>query len=421
MHTQEDKKVYSPSEANYIAKQTLEEIGLWVEGEISSIQQDPKWFNAFFSLKDEWDLLPCFMEAASFANSGTLKVGDKILVRGYLTLFKKNEYKLKIVSIEESGEGILQKKFKELYEKLKEEGLFDQKHKKELPLYPKRICIVTSEGSAGWNDFKSKSTDKFGTVELSTADVRVSGSSSIKQLVDILPKLDKKKFDIIVVTRGGGAEEALMEVFNSEQVARAIFAMKTPNIVAIGHEINVSLAELVADVRASTPTDAANIAMTGYLQLLEKLQHIHYRLSSKAKSIFYENNQILDSHHYHLMQSKRQFQHLPHLLETVAEKLKKHQKYLIVDATVILDDLYSDAEKITKNLIWQYQKSMQNLANSLEILSPENTLSRGYAIAYDSKEQVLRKIDDVVVGNIIGVKLSGGKLSSKVLEKTTNG
>jgi len=259
-------KVYSVSEVNYFAKQTLEQISLWVEGEISSIQQDKKWFNAFITIKDEQNTLPCFIEKEAFEKFDSLKVGDRIQIYGMLTLFRKSEYKLKIFRLKQSGEGILQKKFEKLYKDLKNEGLFDLKHKKEIPVYPKKVCIISSQNSAAWNDFKTHTVDKFSLIELFTADISVEGISAVGELVKVLGKIDTKKFDIVVVTRGGGSQESLMEVFNNEKVIRSIFSMKTPTIVAVGHEINITLSELVADKRASTPTDAANMVSSGYLK-----------------------------------------------------------------------------------------------------------------------------------------------------------
>lgn len=389
------RDIYSITEVNYFAKQTLEQMIFWVEGEVSSIQKDPKWFNSFITVQDDTNVLPCFMESSKFSNYQDLKIGEKVLLYGILTLFKKNEYKLKIFKIEQSGEGVLKKKFEELYKKLKVEKLFDDSFKKEIPLYPKKVCVVTSEGSAGWNDFKTHTVDKFPIIELYTANISVGGINAIKQLIETLPKLDRRKFDVIVITRGGGAEETLTEVFNDEKVTRSIFNLKTPVVVAVGHEINITFSELAADKRASTPTDAANIVVSGYSTVLDKLSNIHFRLKSGADNLFSENAQLLDSIYSKLNAVKTTFKDLPHRLDSFKKSLIWHQKHIISD-------------KI---------QTLNNIKKSLEILSPTNTLSRGYSITTDQNGRILRSVENVVVGKLIGVRLTDGNITSKVLKK----
>lgn len=413
----DDKKIYTVSEVNYFAKTTLEQMNLWVEGEISSFEENPAWFNSFLTLTDDGNILPCFIKPYLVEILKDPLVGKKVLVYGRLTLFRKNQYKMEIYSIEEAGEGILQKKFEKLYKKLKSEGIFDEKNKKPIPLYPKKICVVTSEGSAGWNDFKTHTIDKFPVIELYTADIRVEGPRAITQLLDVLPKIDNLGFDVIVITRGGGATETLLEVFNDEMVTRAIFNMKTPKIVAVGHEINVSLAELAADQRASTPTDAANIVASSYAVILEKLAHFHYRLNTSLYRIFSENGQILDSVYLRLNQVRTTFKDLPHRLQVVMESLKRHEKYLIADAKVTLGNLSKQLAKYWQDLMRNKAQTLEGLDKSLILLSPTNTLARGYAITTNAKGQVLKSIKSIVVGDLIGVKLSDGRINSKVLAK----
>lgn len=391
----DDKKIYSVSEVNYFAKTTLEQMTFWVEGEISSFEENPAWFNSFLTLTDEGNVLPCFLKRSLVETLKDPLVGRKVLVYGRLTLFRKNQYKMEIYSIEEAGEGILQKKFEKLYKKLRSEGIFDGKNKRPIPLYPRKVCVVTSEGSAGWNDFKTHTTDKFPIIELYTADIRVEGPKAITQLLNILPKIDKLGFDVIIITRGGGATETLLEVFNDEMVTRAIFNMETPNIVAVGHEINVSLAELAADQRASTPTDAAHIVISSYVIILNKLTQFHYRLNASLYRIFSENGQILDSVYFRLNQVRNTFLNAKVTFRNLSQQLVKHRQDLVRNKAQILE----------------------GLGKSLILLSPTNILARGYAIATDAKGEVLKSIKGIVVGNIIGVKLSDGRINSRVISK----
>ncbi len=251
MKTEKYRKIYSVSEVNYFAKETLEQMELWVEGEVTTFKENPNWRFFYLDLKDDNALLPCVADGSVFANfDGPELVGQKILAFGFLSLYEpRGQYQFKIKSIEAIGEGILAKKLEQLIKKLKGEGLFDEQYKKEIPAYPKKVCVVTSAGSDAWNDFKRHTVDKFPIIDLRTTDVRVQGIKSVPQLLAVLPKVDRGGFDVVIITRGGGSLEDLA-AFNDEGVARAIFKMKTPTVVAIGHEANESPAASVADRRA---------------------------------------------------------------------------------------------------------------------------------------------------------------------------
>lgn len=411
------KKIYSVSEINYFAKQTLEQMDCWVEGEVSSYEENPAWFNTFLTLSDSTNTLPCFLKPELLNTIREQIIGKKVIAYGHLTLFKKNQYKLEIFSIEQSGEGILQKRFEILYKKLKKEGLFEEKNKKSLPLYPKKICIVTSEGSAGWNDFKSHTQDKFPIIELDTADIRVEGPRAKLMLLQILPQIDRRRYDLIVLTRGGGAAETLLEVFNDEAVVRAISKMVTPKIIAIGHEINTTLAELAADKRASTPTDAANIATFGYANILDKLAHISTQLNTLMYKLFSENGQLLDSAYFHLNQIKTTFKNLPHQLASIKEALRRHEKSLIADIDANLRQAQLRMIKEAKLFVKSRDVFLENKRRDLLLLSPTNTLQRGYSITTDTKGKILRSVENVVVGSTIGVRLSDGSIKSTVKTK----
>ena len=204
------KKVYSVSEVNYFAKQTLEAMPFWVEGEITSFKKNPNWSFYYFDLKDEKAILPCILDSNLLNNFESGIIGQRVLVYGYLTIYEPTgKYQLRVKTLQTLGEGYFQKLLEELIKKLKTEGLFNPEHKKPIPAYPKRVCIVTSYGSDAWNDFKAHTVDKFPIVELYTADVRVQGPESTSQLLRVLPIVDRDNYDVIVITRGGGSLEDL--------------------------------------------------------------------------------------------------------------------------------------------------------------------------------------------------------------------
>lgn len=418
MKTDKERKIYSVSEVNYFARQTLEQMEVWVEGEISTLKQNPNWRFYYLDLKDESALLPCVAEGSVFDGFITDQlVGQKVIVYGFLTLYEpRGQYQLKILKIEAVGQGVLQKKLEELIKKLKGEGLFDHEHKKEMPLYPKKICVVTSKGSDAWHDFKRHTADKFPLIKLNTADVRVQGPQSIPQLLKVLPKVDNLKFDVIVITRGGGSLEDLA-AFNDEQVARVIFNMITPTIVAIGHEANESLAEWVADKRASTPTDAASIVTQGYSQILEKLEGVRFRLQTASDHFFSHNFQKLDFNLRQIMLMKSYYKDLPHRLNTLKESLKHHQRYLLSETSEKINETGKRLVKASRQLLENNNLKLIHIEKSLIILSPQNTLKRGYAIVKNVRGKVINKIESVALGERIGVTLINGTLAAKILEK----
>ena len=240
MKALEGKKIYTVSEVNYFAKQILEEMTFWVEGEISSFTKNPNWNFYYLDLKDESAVLPCIAEEFIVGGLKGEITGQRILAYGNLSLYEPfGKYQFRISKVEAAGEGLLQRQLEELTKKLKNEGLFEKKHKKNIPKYPRKVCIVTSVGSDAYNDFVRHTAYKFPIIELYTADVRVQGISAVPSFLKVLPRVDKMGFDAIVITRGGGSIEDLA-AFNDEQVARMIFSLKTPTVVAIGHEANES-------------------------------------------------------------------------------------------------------------------------------------------------------------------------------------
>jgi len=417
MNIIDGKQVYSVSEVNYAAKETLEQLEVWVMGEVSQVQQNPNWYYNYIKLVDENSVLPAICTRDVLAQVAELVPGQKVLLYGFPTILnRKGEFKFKILRIEAAGEGLLQKQLEELIKKLKGEGLFDAQHKKEIPLYPKKVCLVTSQGSEAWNDFKRHTIDKFPIIELTTKDVRVQGSQSIPQLLKVLPAVDKMGFDVIVITRGGGSLEDLA-AFNDEKVARTIFALQTPTVVAIGHEANESLAEWVADRRASTPTDAANIVTFGYNQVLEKLESQREKLILKSNYFFMTNFQRLDQNFRSLARIKSSFKDLPHKLARFRESISFLQMQIITRNNNVLKELQM---RFRMDFATRYDQNLQNLKNlekSLRLLSPENTLARGYAIAMDGSGKVLRSTKSVVLGDTVGVRLVDGTLGTIVKSK----
>lgn len=411
------KSIYSVSEVNFFARQSLEQMILWVEGEISRCDKNPSYNFYYLTLKDENAILPCVTDGGVLGSLEENLVGQRVFAYGFLSLYEpRGQYQLKILRLENAGEGVMYQKLEKLIAKLKAEGLFDAKYKKPLPAYPKKVCLVTSHGSDAENDFKRHTQDKFALIELYTFDVRVQGPKSIPQLLKVLPKADKLGFDVIVITRGGGSIEDL-SAFNDEDVARTIFKMKTPTVVAIGHEANESLAEWVSDVRASTPTDAANFVVSTYVKLLEELKGHKKQLNQKADYLFSSIFQKMDYLYYRLKLSKTTFKDLPHRLEAASRILKSKEQYLIRDVDLKLDELKKSLVKSRDTIVENNRQKLIHINHSLLLLSPKNILERGYAITRDSQGKFIKSINSVVVKSIVGVELVDGSFTSVVKSK----
>lgn len=416
MRQQDARKIYSVSEVNYFARLDLEQMFFWVEGEISNLKKNPGYNFFYLDLKDNLAILPSIIDGNVIAQLGSKLLGQYIMAYGQLSLYEPiGKYQFRIHQVEPAGEGAILKKLQETIARLKKEGLFDQKFKKEIPSYPKKVCVVTSYGSDAWNDFKKHSQDKFSFIEICVADVRVQGPRSIPQLLKILPFVDRGGFDVIIITRGGGALEDLA-AFNDEEVARKIFKMKTPTVVAIGHEANESLAEWVADKRASTPTDAANITVQGYVHFLEKLGSLKKQLQLRSNYYFSTNFQKLDHIFYQLQRIKISFRDMPHKLDALKESLKRHQQQ-ITQVNEKLEKALRGMAMNSKLLIVRNNQKLEYAKRTLMALSPKNTFERGYSVVTDNGGKILRSIDSIVVGSTVAVKLIDGSFKSSVKSK----
>lgn len=416
----EGKTIYSVSEVNNFARLALEQMVFWLEAEVSQCDKSPGYNFYYLALKDDFAVLPAIVDGYLIENFQKEVVGQKILAFGFLSLYEpRGQYQFRINRLEVAGEGILQKKLEELIRKLKSEGLFDPKHKKPIPLYPRGVCLVTSYGKDAYNDFKRHTVDKFSIITLYVADVRVQGKTSVNQLRKVLPATDKQNYDVVVITRGGGSLEDLA-AFNDEHVARIIFKMKTPTVVAIGHETNESLAEWVADARASTPTDAANVVTSGYQDILHKLDNYRQQLKLEADYYFSKNFQDLDYLLLKLNQLKFSLKEHPYRLERLYESLQHHRQSLFGGAKSRLKETLIILQKESQLLFSNYQQRVENLNKSLLLLSPRNTLERGYSITFDAKNRIIKSIKSIAVGQVVGVKLANGKFSSMVKSVNDN-
>ncbi|MEW9080385.1 exodeoxyribonuclease VII large subunit [Terrisporobacter glycolicus] len=385
------------SEANSYIKRILINdpilYNLRVKGEISNFKVHSSG-NAYLSLKDEKSKLNCIIFKNNYDKSLNLDNGVKIIASGYISVYERDgAYQLYINEVEIEGIGNLYIEFNKLKEKLKKEGLFDTKYKKEIPSMPKAIGIVTSPTGAVIRDIINVTKRRFPKVDIKLYPVNVQGEKSAKDICEGITFFNKmENVDTIIVGRGGGSLEELWS-FNEEIVAREVFKSKIPIISAVGHETDFTICDFVSDMRAPTPSAAAEIATPDLSQIYYKLDNIRNRMNRSL------NNQVI-------LDNEK--------LVNTFEKINNYMKnYVIRDKVIQLDQIY---DKINFRLEQNFETSKEKLSKKaalLHNLSPLATISRGYSIV-EKNNKVINSIKEVDVNENINITLKDGGLECNV-------
>ena len=276
-----EKNVVTITELTRQIKQSLETSfpRMWVEGEISNFKHHTSG-HLYFTLKDEGAQLSAVMWRSRVANlTFPPEDGMKVIARGSITVYPpRGNYQIDVEQIQPIGIGELQIAFERLKQKLAAEGLFDPAHKKPIPEFPERIGVITSETGAALQDIRSVLSRRHPSVEVILASVRVQGVGAAEEIAEAIEQMNRYgDIDVLIVGRGGGSLEDLW-AFNEERVARAIYASKIPIISAVGHEIDFSIADFVADLRAPTPSAAAELVVRDRTELLEDIGNLCYTM-----------------------------------------------------------------------------------------------------------------------------------------------
>ena len=365
-----------------------------VEGEVSNFKVYPSG-HLYFTLKGDSSSLKAVMfNYLGKYPDGFIKDGAAIICRGRVDVYeKRGEYRLLADEIEVKGRGLLQMRFELLREKLFKEGLFDSGRKLPLPLVPRRIGIVTSPVGAAIRDMLKIILGKYPNVEISIYPVRVQGEQACGEVVSAIEHFNREKsIDVIILGRGGGSLEDLA-CFNEEAVARAIYASTIPIVSGIGHEIDFTIADFAADVRAPTPTAAADMVVREKRELVEMLRASEQRLLGAMRKRL-EGSKLL-------------------LLRSVVEL--KEKKDFIVRYKMYLDDLSNTLQHNFAMLFREKKTSLQGCIRRLGDLNPDSILKRGYSITVraDTKA-VVSDAGLVEQGDRVSVKLYRGSLACTV-------
>jgi len=439
-----NRQIISVSELNKHAKRLLESEFplLFVEGEISNFAR-PRSGHWYFTLKDDKAQVRCAM----FKNRNHMvrfepRDGQQVIVRGRISLYEgRGEFQMIAEFLEDSGDGALRRAFDKLKAGLQAEGLFDETRKQPLPVMPSHIAVITSPQGAAIRDVISVMRRRFPAVHASILPVQVQGDESVAQIVEALTFANLYRddpFDLILLTRGGGSLEDLWS-FNTEPVARAIAASRLPVVAAIGHESDVSIADFVADLRAPTPSAAAELITPDSTVLADQLTTLQRRLALSVMQKVQENEREV----VHL---QRRLRHPASHLNELTQRVDDLERRLSRSVTNILGNsrarlaavhLPSPAAAVTsghqrlarlqdklevaeQNRRRDLQSTLARLAAKFNALSPLATLQRGFAIVTDADSgNVLLNSAETNTGKRIKARLSEGSLVAEVIEIET--
>ncbi|MFH0889437.1 MAG: exodeoxyribonuclease VII large subunit [Planctomycetota bacterium] len=394
------KKILTVSELSEQIKSCLEKtIGaVWVSGQVSNLRQ-PVSGHLYFSIKDESSQIRCVLfDSTRRLLKFRIQDGLDVIIFGRVSIYKKSgDYQIIVDSAEPKGIGALQIAFEQLKKQLESEGLFEESRKKPIPFLPATIGIVTSISGAALQDILNIIERRFPTVHIIIYPVKVQGEGAKEEIAQAIDDFSQLSYllDVLIVGRGGGSIEDLW-AFNEEIVARAISRSKIPVISAVGHEIDYTIADMVADKRALTPSEAAEIVLPIKTELIGRLEHLHQKL--------------IDSLHYQIEASKAKLDGInkSYGWQTPRNKVREYYQRL--------DELSDKLTSYLKQKIETLSLVISNKSAQLNNLSPLNILAMGYSVTYTEDKRILKSVKQVKPGEDILTKLSDGEISSTVKE-----
>lgn len=401
----EKKHIYTVSQLTREIKALLEDsfATVWIEGEISNFKRHSSG-HMYFSLKDSDNLLRAVL--FKNVNQGIKfepKDGMQAVCFGRITVYgRSGQYQINILKIEPKGAGALQLAFEQLKARLKKEGLFEQQHKKTIPFLPQRIGVVTSPTGAAFRDILHVLNRRFANLEVILNPVKVQGEGSSEEVARAIDEFNSfAKVDVLIVSRGGGSFEDLW-AFNEEVLARAIYRSKIPVISAVGHEIDYTISDLVADLRAPTPSAAAEVVIKHKQELLGKIESFASRIQLAASNAITSWQQKLES-----IKERYAFKSSADLIEQYQQRV---------------DDITLTLDLNVKHLIERYQERFKGLIGKLHALSPVGILSRGYSITVTlADEKIIKTTHSVALGVRIRTRLAKGEVISRIEEILQDG
>lgn len=389
---------------------------VFLKGEISNFKSHTTG-HLYFSIKDEVSKINAIMFSANAKKINFNPMdGSKVLVVGRVTIYEATgSYQIYVDEMIEDGIGNLYIAFEKLKEKLSKEGLFDQKYKKEIPKFPQKVGIITASTGAAIRDILTTIKRRYPICETYLFPSLVQGDNAKDDIVRNIKKAQDFDLDVLIVGRGGGSIEDLWP-FNEEIVARAIFASTIPVISAVGHEVDFTIADFVSDLRAPTPTAAAELAVPNIVDIYNNLNQYKIRINENINKKINFYNLYLDSLKNSfvvknpLLIYEQKFQKL----DLLYEKINKEIKLKIEKNENNLNIIKNNTFLINPNRLFEKQfNNLMLLSNKLEILNPLSTLNRGYSVTYIN-DNVLSNIKNININDCIKIKIKNGKIEAKV-------
>jgi exodeoxyribonuclease VII large subunit len=438
----ETRDILTPSQLNTLARDLLEGAfpAIWVEGELSGVAR-PASGHLYFSLKDERAQVRCAMfKPKSTWLKFQPRDGLRVLARGRLTLYEaRGDYQLVLDHMEEAGEGALRRALEELKAKLAAEGLFDAERKRALPAFPRRIGLLTSPSGAVVRDVLSVLARRLPLAEIDVLPVPVQGATAAAQIRGMLARaIQSERYDVLLIARGGGSLEDLW-AFNDEQLARAIAASPVPVVSAIGHETDFSLSDFAADLRAPTPSVAAELLVPDRADLRARLSGLSRTLASAHDNRHRQASQRADRAWLRLQALhpqarfallRRREAELKQRLDAGLLRALEQRIARLRHAGAVLrgsrperrlaqlrERLFALRGRPQIAIARQLQHEtlrLRGLARSLETVSPLATVARGYAILRREDGRIVRGTGDAPVGSALDATVADGRLKLRV-------
>lgn len=415
-----ERQILTPAQLNALARDLLEGSFpmVWVEAEISNFSR-PASGHLYFTLKDARAQIRC---ALFRPKSQWLKFtpadGLRVVARGRLTLYEaRGEYQLVLDHMELAGEGALRRAFDELKARLAAEGLFDSARKRALPRFPRRIGVLTSPRGAAVRDVLSVLARRYPLVEVDVLPVPVQGDGAATQVVAMLQRaFAAQRYDVLLLTRGGGSLEDLW-AFNDETLVRTLVAAPLPVVCAIGHEVDFALAEFAADLRAATPSAAAELLVPQRTELHAVVARLHARLDAVHTRRLAALSQRAD-HAFLRLRALRPHARLERgraRLDALARRLQAAPMQPLRRYRERLTHLWQRRQTAIARRLERPALRLAGLARALEAVSPLATLGRGYAILLDADSgRVIQRVADATPNQKINARLSDGMLPLRV-------
>ena len=393
-----EERIYTVSEISQEVKRVIEQFisPVWIEGEVSNYSVS-RVGHVYFSLKDQFSLINCVIwKNIAFSIPYQITTGMRLLVHGNVTTYSaQSQYQINIIEVRAAGLGSLYIAFEALKEKLSSEGLFDDSRKVSIPKYPRSIGVVTSPTGAAVRDILQISERRNPSVKIVIFPAQVQGKSAADTIVKGIEVFNKLvNVDFIIIGRGGGSIEDLW-AFNEEKVVRAVAASKLPIVSAVGHEVDFALSDFASDLRAPTPSAAAEMTIPGIEEIKNGINRINQSLQQvillKMEKF---RNQADDS-------KRRLFLSRP--LEIIKQRFQR------------IDEFEGRLITSIKQALQSKKLRLETIVNTFKALDPKAILSRGFAIVYRlPEESVIRSVKDVERGTPISVEVSDGGFKAKI-------